>query len=85
MNMLPGSQLSTIFLGDLSVYCNERDLFELCQQFGPIESVQIKKCEDGSIPKPHLCYGFVRFHHRQVAETAMATLTGKLFLGRPLR
>jgi RNA recognition motif-containing protein len=76
---------TTLFLGDLSVYCTERNIFELFQNFGQVECVQIKKSEDGSIPKPHLCYGFVKFHHRACAELAFSTANGKIFLGRPIR
>jgi len=76
---------ATIFLGDLSVYCTERDIFDLFHRFGSVESVQIKKGEDGTTPKPHLCYGFVKFHHRECAEMAYSALNGKVFLGRPLR
>jgi RNA recognition motif-containing protein len=76
---------TALFLGDLSVYCTERNIFELFQTFGQVESVQIKKSEDGSIPKPHLCYGFVKFHHRACAEMAFKTVNRKIFLGRPIR
>jgi RNA recognition motif-containing protein len=76
---------TTLFLGDLSVYCKERDIFELFQNFGQVESVQIKKSEDGSVPKPHLCYGFVKFNRRECAEMALCAVNGKLFLGRPIR
>lgn len=76
---------TTLFLGDLSVYCQEKEVFALFRTYGPIESIQIKRSDDSAIRKPHLSYGFVKFQHRESAERALIELSGKLLLGRALR
>mmetsp|Transcript_11449 Transcript_11449/g.12367 ORF Transcript_11449/g.12367 Transcript_11449/m.12367 type:complete len:459 (-) Transcript_11449:2173-3549(-) len=76
---------TTLFLGDLSVYCQEKEVFALFRTYGPIESIQIKRSDDSAIRKPHLSYGFVKFQHRESAERALVELSGKLLLGRALR
>jgi RNA recognition motif-containing protein len=77
-------QLSrTIFLGDLSIYCTEKDICQLFSSFGAIESIHLKR-----IPQGHshfLSYGFIRYQTRQSAEHSLASLDGVVFLGRPLR
>jgi RNA recognition motif-containing protein len=73
---------TTLFLGDLSIFCNEQEIFNLFQPFGPIESVQLKKCEK---KKPHLSYGFIKFAYRQSADQALQQTNGQIFLGRAIR
>jgi RNA recognition motif-containing protein len=81
MSNLFGNSLTTLFLGDLSAYCSETDILKLFKNFGPIEYIQVKHPP----LKPHLCYGFVKFHYRSSAEAALATLNGTIVIGRPLR
>lgn len=72
----------SLFLGDLSVYCSEKDVKELFLPYGPIEAIKLKR---GSNDRNHLSYGFVRFISAESAENALKSLTGVVFLGRPLR
>jgi RNA recognition motif-containing protein len=72
---------TTLFLGDLSAYCTDADVLGIFKNFGPIEYIQIKHPP----LKPHLCYGFVKFHYRESAEMALNALNGIILLGRPLR
>ena len=76
---------TTLFLGDLSIYCQEKEVFALFRHFGPIESIQIKRSDDSAVRKPHLSYGFVKFQHRESAERALVELNRKVLMGRALR
>lgn len=71
----------TLFIGDLSVYCSEADVESLFGQFGPIEKITIKRGMTGST---NLSYGFIKFHRRESAETAIR-MNGFMFLGRAMR
>ncbi len=77
-------QTSTLFLGDLSVNCDEERLFDLFCQFGEIETVQLKKSERDP-QRTHLGFGFIKFTTREAAERALNALNGYFFLGRALR
>jgi RNA recognition motif-containing protein len=82
---LPSSldhNLSSLFLGDLSIYSTEKDIRQLFKNYGVIETVRIKR---GSSGKPHLSYGFIKFRDRESAERALRELNGTVFLGRALR
>jgi RNA recognition motif-containing protein len=74
----------TLFVGDISLFCDEKSLYELFSPFGVIDSVQLKKC-DGDMTKSHLSYGFVKFRTRESAEIALKEVNGVLFLGRNIR
>ncbi|RYG94267.1 RNA-binding protein [archaeon] len=73
---------STLFLGDLSVFCTEKDIRRLFRTFGTIEAIRIKR---GSSGKANLSYGFIKFSDQQAAEKAYHELNGVMFLGRGLR
>lgn len=75
-------QSATLFLGDLSIFCQESDLYKLFQPYGPIESIDIKRSEKN---KPCLAYGFIKFFYRDSAEQAMEAINGMIFLGRSIR
>eukprot|EP01042_Synura_sphagnicola_P017199 gene17199-21734_t len=75
---------TTLFLGDLSVICDEIQLYELFSQFGLVQSVQLKK-SDRDPQRAHLGFGFVKFASRVCAERALEELNGHFFLGRALR
>jgi RNA recognition motif-containing protein len=70
----------TIFVGNLSIYCSESELAEIFSAFGKIESIHLKKKEQGN-----LSYCFVKFTQRAAAEYAIASLNGNILHGRPLR
>ena len=73
---------TTLFLGDLSVFCTEKDIRKLFRPFGTIEAIRVKR---GSSSKTNLSYGFIKFSTRESAEMALDQLNGILFLGRALR
>ena len=74
----------TLFVGDLSVVCDEAQMFDLFSPFGPIESIQLKRNELDP-QKTHLGYGFVKYASVSDAGNALSHLNGVLFLGRRLR
>lgn len=73
---------TTLFLGDLSVFCTEKDIRKLFRPFGPIEAIRVKR---GSSSKTNLSYGFIKFTERSAAENAYQQLSGVMFMGRALR
>lgn len=75
-------QANTLFLGDLSIHCTERDVRKLFRSFGAIETIRIKR---NSNARTNLCYGFVKFSSKEGAEAAMTQLNGSMFLGRCIR
>ncbi len=75
---------STLFLGDLSVICDEVKLYELFYRFGVIESVQLKK-SDRDPERAHLGFGFIKFATRDSAERALQEMNGHFLLGRAMR
>jgi len=73
---------SSIFVGNLAMFCTEADInshFETC---GEITDVSIK-CD----PKTgrQLSYGFVRFAKEKCAKIALETMNGTMLCGRSLR
>jgi RNA recognition motif-containing protein len=75
-------QSTSLFVGDLSIYCTEGDLQKLFSPFGSIEAIRVKK---GGADKLNLAYGFVKFHRREHAEKAMNMMNGHVLLGRALK
>ncbi len=75
---------TTLFLGDLSVVCDEEKLFNLFRPFGEIESVELKK-SDRDPQRAHLGFGFIKFVHHEGAERAVREVNGMFFLGRAIR
>ncbi len=75
---------TTLFLGDLSVLCNESSICELFGRYGELERVQLKR-SDRDTQRAHLGFGFVKFVSRACAERALEELNGQFFLGRALR
>lgn len=73
------SHSRTLYVGDLSVYCTEKDLGQVFSTFGPVESVHIRRAT------AQIAYGFVRFKHRASAEAALASMQSTILMGRPLR
>ncbi len=75
---------TTLFLGDLSVICDEANLSQLFSRFGVVESVQLKK-SDRDPQRAHLGFGFIKFATRDSAERALQEMNGYFFLGRAMR
>ncbi len=73
---------STLFLGDLSVFCTEKDIRKLFSPFGIIESIRVKR---GCSSKTNLSYGFIKFSTAESAIIAKEQLSSVMFLGRVLR
>lgn len=72
----------SLFLGDLSVYCTEQDLYEIFQSFGPIESIQLKR---KSTANGRPSYGFIQYRFRESAEEALRVMNGRVVHGRAIR
>jgi RNA recognition motif-containing protein len=78
-SMLP-EHCRSLFLGDLSCFCQEADVYRFFQPFGEIEEIRIKRNHDGI----GLGYGFITFARRESAELAMRK-DGEVLVGRPVR
>jgi hypothetical protein len=78
--MATEGSFQTIFVGDLSYFATEADLFALFSQFGPVGSVKLQRGVNGE----NLQYAFIEIH-RHGAEKAVQTLQGQRFSGRKLR
>lgn len=81
-SLVTETHYSTIFVGDLSIYCSEKDLFEAFKHFGGIEAVRIKR---GGPEKVNLLYGFIKFATKEEAENALKVMNGHILLGRAIR
>lgn len=75
-------ELRSLFIGDLSVHCTEKDIYAVFQSCGPIESVKVKQAFSH---QSHSAYGFVTYMTVESAQRAMDTLQGAILLGRPLK
>lgn len=71
----------TLFVGDLSLFCDDGCLASLFVPFGSVTNAQIRRGRRGD----SLLYGFVEFANKDCAQTAMDTLDGKKFMGRTIR
>ena len=73
---------TTIFVGNLSVFCGERDIEQVFSRFGQILEIRMAKSEDRS---KHLSYGFIKFSNIASAQLATLEMDGKILCGRPLK
>lgn len=71
-----------LFLGDLSLFCNEEDISNTFAQYGQLADVRIKR---NKTTKRNLSYGFVEYLSMDHAVNAMNDMNGKVFCGRALR
>ncbi len=71
-----------IFVGDLSFFCHENDIFQLFSQCGQVIEVRIKKSEGNG---KSLMFGFVKMETLEVADVAIQNLNGIMFMGRVLK
>ena len=71
----------TLFVGDLSLFCDDGCLSSLFTPFGSVTNSQIRRGRRGD----SLLYGFVEFASKDSAQTAMNALDGKKFMGRTIR
>mmetsp|Transcript_15767 Transcript_15767/g.21667 ORF Transcript_15767/g.21667 Transcript_15767/m.21667 type:complete len:474 (+) Transcript_15767:60-1481(+) len=72
----------SIFVGNLAIFCTEKDIEAAFSPFGQILSISIKCDEETS---KNLSYGFIKFASEISAHQAMKSLNGSLLCGRPLR
>eukprot|EP00981_Chlorochromonas_danica_P007582 scaffold1805_cov167-Ochromonas_danica.AAC.5 len=73
---------TTLFLGDLAIFCTEKDIETAFRPFGEIAEIKIMRSEETN---RNLSYGFIKFVHAAAAKEAMDQLNGKVFCGRPIR
>lgn len=73
---------NVLFIGDLSIFCTEKDLTDLFAGYGNVTEVKIMKSDDKG---RSLSYGFVKFSDIAEASYAMNHLQHKLLHGRNLR
>jgi RNA recognition motif-containing protein len=71
---------TTIFVGDLSYFCEEKHLLDLFSPFGPVLSVIVRRGKEGN----SLQYAFVIMSEAD-AYAACVALNGSKFMGRKLR
>jgi hypothetical protein len=83
-NFRASNNATTLFVGDISILCNEETIFDTFRVYGEIESVQLKKSERDP-QRAHLSYGFVKFVSPESASLALQELNGKFVQGRCLR
>lgn len=74
--------LFSLFVGDLSISCNEDDLYKLFASYGTILEIRIKRNQNNT---RSLQYGFIDFSKEKSAISAMNYLNGVVFKGRPLK
>lgn len=65
-----------IFIGNLSFAAKEEDVKTLFEQYGAVDSVNIKKKSKG--------HAFVVMPDADQGHAAIAALTGQSFMGRPI-
>ena len=72
---------SLLFVGDLSQFCTEKDLFGAFAKYGPVISAQIRKGRSGD----SLMHGFVELQDVAKAQKAIESLNDTKFMGRRMR
>lgn len=82
LSMMSALASKTIFVGNLSIIVQEHDLYELFISFGFIESIEFKRTNND---RDAVSYCFVKFTEHEMAESALNSLNGRIFLGKPLR
>lgn len=71
-----------LFLGDLSIFCDEKDIESAFAQFGEIVDVRIQRSKETARA---LSYGFIEFADSASAAAALSSMNYYLLKGRPLR
>ena len=75
-------QQRSLYLGDLSFFCQESDVLNAFQVFGEIQEVRLMRSkQDGKC----LGYGFITFMTVEQAHNALEAMDGKVFIGRQLK
>lgn len=71
----------SLFLGDLSCFCQEQDIYQFFHTCGEIESIRLMRSKTTN---KCLGYGFITFVDIQVLPIAMQ-LYGRVLLGRRVK
>ncbi len=69
-------------MGNLSYFCEEKDLFELFSQYATVTNVRLMRSDD---KKRSLMYAFVMLSNRHEVEQISGLMNNHLFMGRLLR
>eukprot|EP01038_Epipyxis_sp_PR26KG_P011695 gene11695-15658_t len=72
----------SLFIGDLSYFCEEADIIRGFEPFGEIMEVKIKRNQETN---RNLSYGFLRYANSNSAKRAIEEMNGMLLCGRPVR
>jgi len=73
---------TTLFLGDLAIFCEEHHIREVFAPFGHIIEVKVMRNTETN---QHMSYGFLTFLDPLSAKCAMTEMNGYILCGRPLR
>ncbi len=76
------SQPNILFVGNLSYFCEERHLFELFNQYGPVEKTVIIHNEQQI---KSLLFGFVTMKSAHAAQELQRLMDGHMFMGRRMK
>lgn len=81
MPMLGKTTAGTVFVGNLSFFCDENHLRILFSNYGVLNNVEVVRSRNGN----SLLYGFIDFLEPSDGERAVQLLHGMLFMGRRMR
>lgn len=71
-----------VFVGNLSYFCDENDLYQLFDSYADVTHVRIVRNAENNRT---LMFGFVTLSTVNEAKEMSKLLTGQLFMGRKLR
>lgn len=71
----------SLFLGDLSCFCEEVDVYRFFASCGEIEGIRLMRSKNNN---KCLGYGFITFYDINVLPIAMQ-LYGRVFMGRKIK
>ena len=75
---------TTLFLGDLTIFCKEHDIRRVFAPFGDIIEIKVMR-NVNTETNQHMSYGFLTFLDPLSAKCAMTKMNGYILCGRPLR
>ena len=76
------SENFALFLGDLSMFCDEADIRSAFERYGEVIGVRIQRSKGTARA---LSYGFIEFATEEAAVEALAEMNYFVIKGRPLR
>lgn len=81
-NIALQSRQNELFVGNLSYFCTEADLYNLFANFGVVQTLRIKHNDKGT---RSLQFGFVCLSNLSEAEEARRVLNGAMVMGRNIK